>query len=213
VRRVLLADDHPFVLTGVEALLRDSDYEIVAIVNDGRQALEALATARPDILILDVAMKDYSGIDVLQTLRSRGDDRAVILLTASLDDDRLMQALKLGVRGIVLKEGAQHLLLRCLDEVRAGGRWIEHNLLQRAMDMQLSAERSPAKSGIDSLTARQRAIAGLIAKGRRNREVADELGLTEGTVKVYLHGIYQQLDISNRTELALLVRNSEPNRP
>ena len=204
--KVLIADDHPFILSGLEAVLRDTEYRIVATVNDGTAALEALATARPDIMILDVQMPDHGGLDVLRTLRSRGDQRPVVLLTASLNNERLLEALKLGVNGIVLKEGAQHLLTRCLDEVSKGGRWIEHGLLQRAVDLQMREGGQP-KDGLSSLTARERAIAGLIAKGRRNREIADELGITEGTVKVYLHNIYQKVGVSNRTELAVLSRD------
>ena len=206
--RLLIADDHPFILSGLEAVLRDTQYRVVATAPDGRAALEALPAARPDIMVLDVHMPELGGVDVLRTLRSRGDDRAVVLLTASLSDDRLLEALKLGVRGIVLKEGAQQLLVRCLDEVRNGGRWIDHSLLHRAVDLQMGGSAAP-KAGLATLTVRERAIAALIAKGRRNREIADELGITEGTVKVYLHGIYEKLDLTNRTELAVLVRESE----
>lgn len=208
--RILIADDHPFILSGLEAVLRDTQYRIVATAVDGRAALEAVPAARPDIMILDVQMPELGGVDVLRTLRSRGDDRAVVLLTASLSDDRLLEALKLGVRGIVLKEGAQQLLIRCLDEIRNGGRWIDHGLLQRAVDLQMTGSAAP-KAGLAALTVRERAIAALIAKGRRNREIADELRITEGTVKVYLHGIYEKLNLTNRTELAVLVRETESN--
>lgn len=207
--RILVADDHPFILSGLQAVLRDTEYQIVAAVRDGRAALDVLAEARPDILVLDVHMPERSGLEVLRTLRSRGDERPVVLLTASLDDDRLLEALRLGVRGIVLKEGAEQLLIRCLDAVAAGGRWIEHGLLQRAVDLQLEGGESP-RTGITSLTVRERAVAALVAKGRRNREIGDELGITEGTVKVYLHGIYEKLGVTNRTELALLAREMDP---
>jgi len=200
--RVLLADDHPFLLAGVESVLRGSGYRVIAKLPDGEAALAALGTARPDLLILDVKMPKRDGIDVLLTLRARGDNRPVILLTASLDDHRLLEAVKAGVNGVVLKEGAEDILLQCLDAVRAGKRWIEKELLERALDLSLKGGRRPDPLG--ALAARERAIVRLVAQGRRNREIADDLGMTEGTVKVYLHNIYQKLGVENRTELAVL---------
>jgi len=208
--RVLIADDHPFILSGLQAILRDTRYNIVGAEADGAAVLDALPRTRPDLLILDVNMPGRSGIDVLRALRGRNDTRPVILLTASLEDDRLLEALELGVQGLVLKENATHLLLRCLDEVSAGGRWIEHSILQRGMDLKLSGGGDGDKMSLDRLTPRERSIAELVAQGRRNREIAAELGVTEGTVKAYLHKIYEKTGVSNRTELAVRGPGSRP---
>ena len=202
--KVLLADDHTFVLSGVRAVLQDSAYEVVAVARDGNAVLDGLQASAPDILVLDVNMPERDGVDVLRTLRASGDGRPVILLTASLSNDGLLEALELGVDGIVLKDGAEHLLLRCLDEVAAGNRWIEPALLERALDLKLNDGR--AKDGLASLTPRERAVARLVAQGSRNRDIAADLGITEGTVKVYLHKIYEKVGAANRTELALLAR-------
>ena len=206
MKKVLIADDHPFILAGLESILRDTSYQIVGTVTRGDAVLEALPTLRPDILILDVNMPGRTGVEVLRTLRSRGDDRVVILLTASLDDHLIMDALALGVQGVVLKEGAQSMLLECLGAVSEGRRWIDQSLLQRALALTMNGG---GKGALSPLTERERAIAGLVAQGLRNKEVAAELGMTEGTVKVYLHRIYEKLGVSSRTELALLVRDSE----
>ena len=203
--RVLIADDHPVVLTGIEAILRDTAYQVVGTAVTGAETLEALPALRPDILILDVRMPDQSGIDVVRTVRSRGDERQIVLLTASLSDQLLIEAIELGVQGIVLKEGAQHLLIRCLDEVAAGRKWIARELLQQALELRMG-DAGPA-AGLRSLTPRERAIAALVARGKRNREVADELGISEGTVKIHLHRIYEKLGVGNRTELAVLARD------
>ena len=204
--RVLIADDHPIMLSGVEAILTKRGYHVVASLNDGESVLSELASARPDVLILDIRMADRSGMDVLRTLRSRGDARPVILLTAQLDDRDLVEAIQLGVNGILLKDGAQSLLVKCLEEVVAGRRWIEKSLLERALDVTLDKSREP--QGLDRLSARERTVAGLIARGYQNRAIAVDLGMSEGTVKVYLHRIYEKLGIANRTELAVLVRDS-----
>ena len=205
--RVLVADDHPLMLSGVEAVLRGTAYEVVAKVRDGSAVIDALATARPDILVLDLKMPERSGLDVLRTLRCRSDNRPVVLLTADIDDSSLMEALQLDVNGIIMKEGAENMILTCLDHVRSGERWIERSILQRALDITMRSGGEP-KGALAPLAPRERAISRLVAEGLRNREIADELGLTEGTVKVCLHRIYEKLEISNRTELAMLVRSA-----
>jgi two-component system nitrate/nitrite response regulator NarP len=202
--RVLIADDHPVVLAGVEAILRDTSYKVVAAARNGADVLETLPSARPDILVLDVHMPERTGLDVARTLRARGDNRPIVLLTASLDDRKLLDAVEIGVDGIVLKEGAEHLLVRCLDSVSAGRRWIDHDLLQRALD--LKTGEADAAGGLGTLSPRERAVAGLVAQGLRNREIAGELGITEGTVKLHLHRIYEKLGVGNRTELAIRAR-------
>lgn len=201
--RLLIADDHPLVLSGIENVLRDSGFEIVGLVDNGNAVLDCIATTRPDILLLDVNMPGRSGLDVLRTLRSRGDMRPVVLLTASLRDGDLVEALQLGVNGFMLKDGAAALLVTCLNQVRNGQRWIERSLLERGLELTLNGQ-VDGQDGLSPLTPRERAIAHLVAKGMRNKEVAQELGLTEGTVKVWLHRIYEKLGISNRTELAIL---------
>jgi two-component system nitrate/nitrite response regulator NarP len=206
VTRVLLADDHPFVMAGVEAVLRGSSFQVVAKVADGAEVQVALNTSRPDLLILDVMMPKVNGVDVLMSLRQRGDTRPVVLLTASLDNHRLLAAIKAGVNGIVLKDGAEEILVACLEKVINGGRWIEPSLLQKALDYSLQGQ--VVSDPLAPLTTRERSIASLVAMGKRNRDIAGELGLTEGTVKVYLHGIYEKLSIDNRIELAVLVSES-----
>lgn len=206
MKSVLIADDHPIVLSGVEAILRDTSFMVVATATNGTEVLEALPTARPDILVLDLNMPERSGIDVLRTLRSRGDMRPVVLMTASLGDDALIEAIKLGVSGILLKDGAHDMLVHCLEDVRAGRRSIDNRLLDRALDLSMDGEGS--SNPINSLTKRERTIAELTSHGLRNREIATELGMTEGTVKVYLHRIYGKLSVSSRTELAILIKDA-----
>jgi len=204
--RILLADDHPIIISGLEAILRDTGYEIVAKVDNGAAVLDTLPTTDADILVLDVSMPERGGVDVLRTLREAGDLRPVVLLTASLESADLLEALRLQVNGIVLKDGAQALLTRCLDAVRQGERWIEKSLLERALD--LSLNEGARSEPFSDLTSRERSIVGLVAQGLRNREIASELGMTEGTVKVYLHRVYEKLGVGNRTELAIFVNNA-----
>lgn len=203
---VLLADDHPFMRTGVEAVLRGTRFEIVAMANDGDEALAAVVRHNPEICIFDVRMPKRSGVEVLEALRAKGDMRPVVLLTAALEDHALLGAVRAGVNGIVLKDGAEDALLDALDKVARGEKAIPQPLLQRALDLSLSGGKADP---LAPLAPRERQIAAQVGRGLRNREIADILAMSEGTVKVYLHTIYQKLGIKNRTELALISHATE----
>jgi two-component system nitrate/nitrite response regulator NarP len=196
---ILLADDHPFMRAGVETVLRGSRFEIVATAANGNEALVAIGRCDPAICIFDVRMPGCNGVEALEAMRAHGDRRPVVLLTAEIEDRALIAAVKAGVNGIVLKDGAEDALVACLDAVAAGRRVVPHELLQRALDLSLEGARDP----LHGLSPRERQIAEHVGRGMRNRDIAQSLGMSEGTVKVYLHTIYQKLGIENRTELAL----------
>lgn len=205
--RVLLAEDDPLTLSGISMLLDKTNFEVVATVNTGTAALDALPKARPDMLILDNSMPERTGLDVLRTLRHRGDNRSVILLTGGINDQATKEAMQLGVDGIVIKSTAPRDLLTCLETVVQGRRWLDQEVMQRAMQLAMSpdAPRDP----LEALSARERAVASLAQRGLRNKEIADELGLTEGTVKVHLHKVFEKLGLRGRTELILLAQDRE----
>ncbi len=194
-RTVLIVDDHPMVRAAVATLLQGSDFAVIANAASARSALAAIAEHRPDMVILDIAMPGGSGLDVLRGLRGDGDSLPVIILTAGMDDYPLAEALGLDVEGIVLKSSDPAYLLTCLEAVRDGGRWIDPDLRERADALAASGLASP-------LSPRERQLVGLVVKGLRNREIAARLGITEGTVKVYLHAIFARLGVTSRTELA-----------
>ena len=202
--KVLIADDDPLTMAGITTLLDKTNFTVVATVNTGAAVLDALPGARPELLILDNDMPERSGLDVLRTLRSKGDDRPVVLLTSRLNDELAREAVKLSVNGIVIKSTAPRDLLVCLESVVQGRRWIDQEVMQRVMEQAMSpdAPRDP----FDAMSARERAVASLVQRGLRNKEVASELGLTEGTVKVHLHKVFDKLGIRGRTELILLAQ-------
>lgn len=205
--KVLVADDDPLTMAGITTLLDKTNFTVVATVNTGAAVLDALPGARPELLILDNDMPERSGLDVLRTLRSKGDDRPVVLLTSRLNDELAREAVKLSVNGIVIKSTAPRDLLVCLESVVQGRRWIDQEVMQRVMEQAMSpdAPRDP----FDALSARERAVASLVQRGLRNKEVASELGLTEGTVKVHLHKVFDKLGIRGRTELILLAQERD----
>ena len=198
---VLIADDHAFIRAGVEAVLASTSYQVIATAGSGAAALEAVSRHQPDICVFDVTMPDGDGVSTLQRMRAQGDQRPVVLLTAHIDDGRLLEAIDAGVSGIVAKAGAEDVLVGALDTVMAGAKAIAPDLVERA---QGEATRRQTPSPLTSLTPREKTIVSFIAQGQRNRDIATSLGITEGTIKVYLHALYQKLGVDNRTELAVL---------
>ena len=204
--RILIADDHRIIVSGLEAILRDSVFEVAGTVEDGSQVVGAVKALRPDIMVLDVRMPRRSGIEALGDLRREGISIPVAMLTAELEDAELAEAIRLGVDGIVLKEAAHSQLLPCLEVLSEGGRWIGEELLERSRA--LGSASAPADDPLQALNSREQAIARLVAQGMRNRDIAADLAMNEGTVKVYLYRIYKKLGLGSRTELAIRLRDS-----
>lgn len=202
---IMIADDHPIVVSGLETLLRKSGYAIAASVATGTAALEKIQESQPDILILDVQMPDRNGMDVLRILRSAGDQRAVVLLTAGIDDRQAAEALRLQVNGLVLKDSPPDQLLHCLNEVAQGRSWIDPDIAERVREMAAGGCLAPGP--MESLSTREQAVVGLVVRGLRNREIASLLGIAEGTVKVHLHKVYEKLGVGSRTELVIYARD------
>jgi two-component system nitrate/nitrite response regulator NarP len=197
--RLLLADDHPMIRNALEVLLRGTDFEIVGMAGTGEAALADVEQLEPDILLLDIQMPGGTGMDVLRAIRARKSPLRIILLTAAIDDHALLEAKELKVQGIVLKNSDPAYLLECLENVRAGRSWFDPELAHRAR--QLANSRAGRRR--PNLAPRERQLVGFVRKGLRNREIATALGVTEGTVKVYLHAIFEKLGVVNRTELAI----------
>jgi len=157
------------------------------------------ANLDPDILLLDLQMPGGTGMDVLRRVRSDGQKLRVVLLTAAIDDASLIEARSLKVQGMVLKNSDPAYLLDCLERVSKGGRWQDPELVERTKRIsQMFADRDgPA------LSPRERELINLVRQGLRNREIAEKLGVTEGTIKVYLHNVFEKLGVGSRTELAI----------
>lgn len=130
----------------------------------------------------------------------------MVLLSAALDEDEVVRAIRLGVRGVVLKEMEPELLVRCIRKVHAGGQWWETHSVGRALDRLLRSEVG-ARQIAGILTAREIEITRMVASGRRNKDIADQLSLSEGTIKTHLHNIYGKLNVGTRLELTLFARD------
>ncbi len=201
--RVVLVDDHPIVLQGLQHLFeRYDDFSVVACCADADSAVAAVRSHKPDVLVLDLRMPGPNGLDVLRTLFNEQIPCRSVLLTAAISDEQVLEAVKLGAAGLVLKESAPEALLECVRKVHAGEQWIDRDAVTRALSTVLDRE-AAEKEASHTLTPREIEIVRMVAQGLRNRVIAERLSISEGTVKVHLHNIYEKFGVDGRLELLL----------
>jgi DNA-binding NarL/FixJ family response regulator len=205
--RLVVADDHAIVLKGLASLLAlEPDLTVVATCADGEAALEAVRRHGPDVLLLDVRMPGpMDGLGVLRALRGTPHSPRVILLSAAVDEDEMLEAMRLGVAGIILKDRPPEILLKGIRKVHAGEQWIDKQSVSRALERMLrreAGEREIARV----LTPREIDIIRLVAQGLGTKAIAARMSIAEGTVKTHLHHIYEKLNLDGRVALTLFAR-------
>ena len=204
--KLVLADDHPIVLDGLEQLFRaQKDVTVVARCQDGVETLRAVRQHRPDVLLLDIRMPAPDGLQVIRNLQKDSLPTRIVLLTVELSEDDVLEAVRLGVKGVLLKEMSPQMLMECVRKVADGEQWIERRALTRALDKMLRRE-AGFREVSSVLTSREIEIVRLATRGLRNQAIAEQLHISEGTVKVHLHNIYEKLGIDGRVGLTLYAR-------
>jgi two-component system, NarL family, nitrate/nitrite response regulator NarL len=206
--RVVIADDHPIVRDALKMLLaREEDIEVVGEAGDGREALDRVQELDPDVLLLDLRMPNLDGFSVLKALQPSSGGMKVIVMTASEDKKEFVQAMKLGSSGLVLKQTALALIVKSIRKVNAGEIWLDSHTTTAVMAQFSSPDIASAgqSKGRERsvLSHRAREIAGLVARGYKNKDIAEKLFISEQTVKNHIHNIFDKLGISDRLELAL----------
>jgi DNA-binding NarL/FixJ family response regulator len=199
--RVLLVDDHPIVLAGLQQLFeRRDDFHVVGCCADAAGAIDAVARHLPDVMVLDLRMPGGNGLDVLRQLSGRYPGCRRVLLTAAISDAEVAEAVRLGAMGLVMKEASPDVLLKCVRSVYDGTPCIDRD---GAASGARPATIGSAPGSNDSLTQREAEILRMVALGLRNKVIAERLSISDGTVKVHLHNIYQKLGVDGRLELVL----------
>jgi len=203
--RVVLVDDQTLVRQGIRSLLElAGDIAIVAEASDGEAGLAAIARERPDVVLLDVRMPRKSGLDVLRELQATGSLPPTILLTTFDDDEVLLEAVKAGAKGYLLKDVSLEQLTGAIHAVAAGGTVIRPALTERVLRGLEHVPRDfEALSPPDPLTKREVEILRLMAGGYSNREISEALGTAEGTVKNHASSILSKLGVRDRTRAVL----------
>src|SRR6202140_3438827 len=198
---VLIADSCPVVVQGLrKALGAQHNFKIVACCSDGMSCIEAIRSLRPDIAFLDISMRGLTGLEVLSIGNSEGFSTPVVFFTASVEDSELVKSAAAGAYGVILKNAAPEFLVKSLQQVADGQR-----LFPLPSSDQVSREQSAVSANtLTVLTNREHQIMCLVSEGLSNKEIGRRLNISDGTIKVHLHHIYEKLEIRNRTALAAL---------
>lgn len=201
--RVLVCDTFPILLTGLTDILRAThDLTVTGTCSKGADALALVRTQQPDIVVTNQWLADMSGLDLAKMVRDERHRTRVILLTNGLGDADAVKALRDGVRGVVTMEMPPMQIITCIRSVHAGHTWLDAPVAHRTLERMLRQD-SAVQALAETLTPQEITISRLVAEGLRNREIADRLGIREGTVKLHLHHVYQKLHLRNRMALMM----------
>ena len=207
VTRIVIADDHPLYREGVaRSLVESGRFDVVGEAATGQEAVAMVARLAPDLALLDISMPD-GGIAALRQITLLPRPPRVAMLTVSEEDDDVMQALKAGASGYVLKGVGSRELVQILTDLAEGGTYVAPSLAMKVLTAMNAPRRAKEKDPIDALTKREEDILRLVAEGKSNKEVGIALDLQEKTVRHYMTTILQKLHVRNRTEAALIARD------
>jgi len=206
--RVLLIDDHTLFRVGLEGLLASRGIEIVASVGSGQDCLRLVEELKPDVVLLDMRMPGIDGLSVLKLLRQNDENLPIVMLTTSSDEGDLLESLREGAQGYLLKDmEPDDLVLALRDIVNNGKTVVAPDLapiLAKAVQGSHSDEENANASPFDELTPRETEILGLLAEGQSNKAIARNLGISDGTVKLHVKAILRKLDVHSRVEAAVM---------
>jgi len=204
--RILLADDHPIFRDGLRRLLEtEPGFRVVGEASDGAEAVAMAKKLKPDLLLLDLAMPQHPGLEAVRELGNSDTPVRILLLTAAVEKEQIVEALQLGARGVVLKESATQLLLNSIRAVMAGQYWVGRETISNLVEYLrgLLAPPPAPKQKKFGLTPRELEIVSAVVAGYTNKDVAAHYKISEDTVKHHLSNIFDKLGVSTRLELAL----------
>jgi two-component system nitrate/nitrite response regulator NarL len=202
--RIVIADDHSIVREGIRLILSaDAQFEVIAQAADGEEAVQLTQQHRPDILLLDVDMPRMTGLETLKNLADKESPVKTIVLTASIENKQIVEALQLGARGVIRKETPARVLLKCIHTVFEGKYWLGQTDFPDLVRGLQSLAPSMTENTKFGLTAKELKVIGAVLEGDTNKAIAERLSISEQTVKNHLTNIFNKLGVSNRLELAL----------
>ena len=205
--RVVIADDHGLICEGLRMVLERGGMEVVGVASTGRRAVELTATAKPDVLILDIRMPDMDGLEALSEVKNQGLPASVIMLTSFDTPEFLAQAVARGAAGFLSKSADVKGIPEAVRAVAAGEAIVDRQLLQAALDTSTRAaseDRGYSRRSAHDLTEQELRVLKLVAEGRDNSAIAASLGVSRNTVKTHVHNIFSKLGVSDRTQAAIL---------
>lgn len=199
--KVMIVDDHFYIREGLKLILETAPaYEVLAEAADGVEALERLAIARPDVILMDLNMPRLGGLDTIREMKARGIDVPVIILTTYNEDELMLRGLELGAKGYLLKDTGREALFRTLDSALRGETLLQPEILARVFAAKQEKAENPEPKPALPLSEKERFVLKAIAQGLRTKEIAYELGIAERTVKAHLTSLYNKLGVDNRAQ-------------
>jgi DNA-binding NarL/FixJ family response regulator len=204
---IVAADSHPITLAGVGRLFEREGFDVRARCHDGDECLRALQAHQPDIVVLELHLPGKDGLTILREMKRQAWPTRAVVFTAAHEESQALEAMRLGARAVVLKEMDTRLLVECIRKVHLGEPWVDRRPAPTPHLDKLPRPQITAKPQARDLTGRELEIVRLVASGLRNRGVAERLGVTEGTVKVHLHNVYEKLGVKGRLALILFARS------
>lgn len=193
--KILMVDDDLLVLNALSTILGKSGYEIVLATTDSKKAIETYKENKIDVVILDIRMKEVNGVDVAIEILEYDKDAKIMLLTTFNDRDDIIRALNKGVLGVILKDNVASLI-PAIESVSFGNKILDNELNLKNLF-------NTTKKDFELLTQKEIEILEQIAKGLSNKEISEKLFLSEGTVRNYISGILEKLELRDRTQLAI----------
>lgn len=204
---LVLADGHPIVLRGLQHVFQaEADLHVIASCTNDEETLEAVIRSEPAVLVLDSRLPRRGGLGVLRDLARRRLPTRVVLLAGSIRETEMTEAVRLGVKGVVLKEMPLRFFVQCIRHVHSGAMWIENRDFGQVVERIVRCKPT-LREGSRRLTNRELEIVRLVADGLRNNEIKTKLAITEGTVRIHLHNIYEKIGTNDRLQLALRARD------
>jgi two-component system response regulator DegU len=203
--RLVVVDDHAIVRQGLIKLIEmNSEFKVVAEGSNGREAIELVNAHRPDIVLMDLNMPDMNGIEACRRITNCGAPCKVIALTVCEEIDKITEALAAGAKGYILKNTDLESLTRIIKGVCEGKAYIDPAVATGLIDRYTSYARQAETRDASPLSERETEVLGLVSKGRTNREIAEELYISEKTVKNHVTSILRKLEVSDRTEACVV---------
>ncbi|MDH3714017.1 MAG: response regulator [Gammaproteobacteria bacterium] len=203
--RVLIIDDHTLFREGLETLLTRREIEVAGSVGDGREGVRLVRQLLPDVVLLDMRMPLVDGLSVLRQLQQKELTMPIVMLTTSSDEQDLVEALRGGARGYLLKDMEPDALVTALRQIVAGETVVAPDLAPTlAKVVQGNVPAAVTATPFDDLTPRETEILGLLAEGQSNKVIARNLGISDGTVKLHVKAILRKLSVHSRVEAAVM---------
>jgi NarL family two-component system response regulator LiaR len=210
--RVLVADDHAIVRKGIRALLATvPEIDVAEEAENGREAVAKAEELQPDVILMDLVMPEMDGIEAIRLITAKKPDALILVLTSFAADDKVFPAIKAGARGYLLKDSGPEELVEAIHQVYRGESSL-HPAIARKLLQELSEPAEPpapepptwpAEAEVDPLTKREVEVLQLVARGQSNQEIADELVISEATVRTHVSNILGKLHVASRTQAAL----------